>query len=197
MKTKLAVLAVMSACALVPAAATAQPTAGSGSFTLSGQVNTQFPEGGDPSANGVFTFGLGKFVSSRTQLFVGPTLTLSTSSADPFGGEGSSVQANLGASVGIKQLFGSGTKTFPYLGLDVTVLDFTPEGFGGDFEFFDGEFAEPDLLDYTYVGLSAGLKSFFKENVALDLKAAMGASPRNFSAGVRNLSLVASIEYIF
>jgi len=170
----------------------AQPHKGSGTFTLSGQINTQIPkDGGDTSAQGMFNLGIGTFVSSHTQFFIGPTLNVSAG-----GGFGqSSVHAGLGATVGIKQLFGGATaKTFPYVGLHATVLDFSS---GPAIPGLDGGEAKAGLLDKMYVGTTVGLKSYFKESVALDLSAQMGAQAHDLGSGLRNVSLVAALEYIF
>ena len=196
--------APLFACGLLMAAgsASAQPTKGSGTFTLSGMVNTQIPKDGqDASAFGMFNLGIGKFVGSHTQISVGPTLNISAGGGLP--GQ-SSVNASLGASVGVKQLFGgAASKTFPYVGLHATVLDFGSgsSAFGGDLD-FDGD-GLPDgggssgLLDKMLVGATVGFKSYVKESVALDLSAQMGAPARDLASGLRNVTLVAALEYIF
>jgi hypothetical protein len=171
----------------------AQPHKGSGTFTLAGQINTQIPgNGADPTAQGMFNIGFGKFVASRTQLFLGPTLNIS---AGETGTGGSSIHAGLGATVGIKQLFGgAASKTLPYIGLHATVLDFSSSSTATGIE---GEEASSSFLNKMYVGTTLGLKSYFKENVALDLSAQMGAQANNIGSGLRNISLVAAIEYVF
>ena len=176
---------------LVTASAWAQPHKGSGTFTLSGQINTQLPKDGDPSAQGMFNIGFGTFVASRTQLFFGPSLNISA--GDSIEGE-SSIHAGLGATVGIKQLFGGATsKTLPYVGLHATVLDFSSSS---SFSTVEGE-GGGGLLDKMLVGTTVGIKSYFKESVALDLSAQMGAPARDIGSGLRNISLVAALEYIF
>jgi len=170
----------------------AQPHKGSGTFTLSGQINTQLPKGGDATAQGMFNIGFGTFVSERTQLFVGPTLNISAGNS--VFGESSSIHAGLGASLGIKQLFGgAAAKTFPYVGLHATVLDF---GSGPSIPGFEGG-GKSSFLDKMYVGTTVGMKSYFKESVALDLSAQMGAPANDIGSGLRNVSLVAALEYIF
>jgi hypothetical protein len=199
------IIAATFVLAAASSSAWAQPTKGAGTFTIAGVVNTQLPQNGQrASANGMFTFGLGTFVGSHTQLYIGPVVNLSAgggiSDPDSPATQGSSVHASLGATVAIKQLFGSGgSKTFPYVGLHAQVLDF---GSGGPSFSIDAN-GEPtsggrsSFLDKMLVGTTVGLKSYFKENVALDLSAQMGAPVRNLSSGLRNVSVVAAIEYLF
>jgi hypothetical protein len=196
------ITAPLFACGLLMAATSsfAQPTKGSGTFTLSGMVNTSIPKDGDPTANGMFNLGIGKFIGSRTQISIGPTLNISAGN-NGLPGE-SSISASLGASVGIKQLFGgAASKTFPYVGLQASVPNFGSGGLGGLDLDLDGDGisdgGNDSLLAKMFVGTSVGFKSYLKESVALDLGAHMGAPANNLSAGLRNVSLVASIEYIF
>jgi hypothetical protein len=182
----------------------AQPTKGSGTFTIAGVINTQLPQNGQKaSANGMFTLGLGTFVASRTQLFVGPVVNISAGGgfsdpSVPFAQDESSVQASLGATVAVKQLFGGGgSKTFPYVGLHAQVLDFSG---GTSFAFDENGLpveGNSSFLDTMLIGTTVGFKSYLKENVALDLGAQMGAPIRNLSSGLRNISVVAAIEYLF
>lgn len=168
----------------------AQPHKGSGTITVSGMINTQLPEGNQGArADGMFNLGFGTFVTNHTQLFFGPTVTLS---AGDSGGTGdSSVNASVGATVGIKQLFGgAASKTFPYVGLQASVFDFGSGGGG-----LPGEGSS--ILDKLMVGGSVGLKSYFKESVALDLSAQMFSPANDISAGLRNIRLAAALEYAF
>jgi hypothetical protein len=180
-----------------PSLAHAQAKAGDKEVLVSGNVFSNVnPD--STSTSGSLLFGLGFFVSDRTQLVVQPMFTISSSNTpaiaefrDPFTGrvlipgQAGSTGVDVDAGVGIGYQFFLGaqeSKVKPYIGANLDIQSFKTKNNG-------------TLADNMYFQGRAGLKNYFSERAALDFAAAFGRQVKNSDLGLFRFTV--GITYLF
>jgi outer membrane protein W len=182
---------------MAPSPAHAQAKAGDKEVLISGSVFS-FIQPGTTSTNGNLIFGLGYFVTDRTQLLVQPIFTISSQGTqaqaevrDPFTGRvlipgqagSTSFDVDAGLGVGYQFFFGAqSSKVKPYLGADLDIQSFKTEGGGS-------------VADNMYFQGRGGVKNYFSERAALDMAAAFGRQLKNSDLGLFRFTV--GITYLF
>jgi hypothetical protein len=150
------------------------------------------------STSGNLIFGLGYFVTDRTQLLVQPIFTISSQNTpsqpevrDPFTGRvlipaqggGTSVDVDAGVGVGYSFFFGaSSSKVKPYLGANLDIQSFKTQNGGS-------------VADNMYLQGRGGVKNYFSERAALDMSASYGTQLKNSDFGLFRFTV--GITYLF
>ena len=175
-KGTLFVLSVVLAPLVFAAPAAAQAQRGDNEVLVFGLV-TSFLSESTTSTNGTINFNIGRFVTDRTQIGGGPTISISATTTperqvprlvgtrivfDTIPGE-TTVDATVGVSGFLRRYF-SGGRVAPYLGGEVFVSDVESAG------------------DTTFVNAIGGVKNYLSERAAIDFKGAFGFNTRDASA---------------
>jgi hypothetical protein len=181
----------------VPSLAHAQAKAGDKEVLISGNVFS-FIEPNSTTTSGNLIFGLGYFVTDRTQLLIQPIFTISSQNQpaiqevrDPFTGRilipgqagSTGVDVDAGVGLGYQFFFGAqSSKVKPYLGADLDIQSFKTQNGGS-------------LQDNMYFQGRAGLKNYFSERAALDMAASLCSRLKNSDFGLFRFTV--GITYLF
>ena len=182
---------------VVPSLAHAQAKSGDKEVLVSGNVFSIINPN-TTSTSGSILFGLGYFMTDRTQVVVQPLFTISSSNTpaipevrDPFTGrvlipgQAGSSGVNVDAGVGVGYQFFLGaqdSKVKPYLGANLDIQSFKTQNGGS-------------VADNMYFQGRAGLKNYFSERAALDFSAAFGRQLKNSDLGLFRFTV--GITYLF
>ena len=182
---------------MAPSLAHAQAKGGDKEVLIAGNVFSTFNPG-STTTSGNIIFGLGYFVTDRTQLLVQPIFTISGRGTDPtpevrdpFSGRvlipgtpgSSTVDVDAGVGVGYSFFFGAqSSKVKPYLGANLDIQSFKTQNGGSvaDNMFFQGR---------------GGIKNYFSERAALDMAASFGTNIKNSDLGLFRFTV--GITYLF
>jgi hypothetical protein len=182
---------------MAPSLAHAQAKAGDKEVLVSGNVFS-FLTPDSTSTSGSLIFGLGYFVTDRTQLLVQPIFTISSQNTppspevrDPFTGRilipgqagSSGVDVDAGLGIGYQFFFGAqSSKVKPYLGADLDIQSFKTQNGGA-------------IADNMYFQGRGGVKNYFSERAALDMAASFGTQLKNSDLGLFRFTI--GITYLF
>ena len=195
---RLEVVSVLAALFLIaPSLAHAQAKAGDKEVLVAGNVFS-FIQPNSTSTSGNLIFGLGYFVTDRTQLLVQPIFTVSSSSTpaqqevrDPFTGrvlipgQAGSTTVDVDAGVGVGYSFFLGatsSKVKPYLGVNLDIQSFKTQNGGS-------------VADNMYFQGRAGLKNYFSDRAALDFSGSYGKQLKNSDLALFRFTV--GITYLF
>lgn len=162
MKRLRLVIALVVTMLAVPALSFAQAKKGDTEVLIFGNLSS-IHSTGSTSTSGTFFLNGGKFTTDLLEIGGGPTVSISTSSV----GKTSSTDFTLGGNAFVRRYFSSknNPKIQPYLGLELQVTDFAPEG--------------QNFTDAMFAQAIGGVKNYLSEKAAIDFKGSFGLSPKH------------------
>lgn len=180
---------------LAPRPAHAQAKQGDSEVLIGGNL---FALMGSGSANttGQFQFGYGYFFTDRLQINVSPVVSVSSSQTVSVvnGSTTTNVTGDLGLGAGVQYFFGAkASKVKPYVGGSLVVQSFKTHDQINPVTFVT---TSGSISDNLYVGGSAGLKNYFTDRAALDIKASYGVNPKH-AGDFQLLQVIVGITYLF
>jgi hypothetical protein len=136
----------------LPSVASAQPEKGDKEILLFGQLMAINSDGSTVSIGNIFA-NLGVFVTDTFEVGGGPTITIANA--------GGGTDTTLGLNGFVRLNFATGNpRLVPYVGGEVFIQDVNPD-FGS-------------AGDTTFANAIGGVKNYFSENAALDIKGQFG-----------------------
>jgi hypothetical protein len=150
--SRFGVLILATATLAVPATAQAQAQKGDKEVLLFGNVSTFISESTTFSSGTIFV-NAGVFMSDTLEVGGGPTISIS------FAGDTTTFQTGVNAF--FRKYTNAESTVAPYFGAEVSINDIAPD--------------EPDTIaNNTFLAGIAGIKNYFSERAALDIKGLFG-----------------------
>lgn len=166
-------MAVLVAPLALAAPAHAQAQKGDAEVLVSGFLFSTLASSGPTMTSGSMNFAIGKFVTDTFEVGVGPSVSITSTSA----GDTSTISTTFGSNFFARKLFGA-AKVQPYVGGNFNIQDFAA------------------AAETSYYGGEAGVKNYFSPKTALDLKGGLGFNAKDpANSGLFTFSV--GITYLF
>jgi len=179
---------------LAPRPANAQAKQGDSEVLIGGNLFALIGSG-STNTTGQFQFGYGYFFTDRLEINVTPVVSVSSSqTASVNGSATSNVTGDLGLGGAVQYFFGAkASKVKPYVGGSLVVQSFKTHDQINPVTFVT---TSGSISDNLYVGGNAGLKNYFTDRAALDIKASYGVNPKH-AGDFQLLQVIVGITYLF